>query len=247
MAKVILINGSFRKQNTFKLLNRIKKMLKGHTISMLDLNQINIKPCTGCQKCLTTDECPIDDDVKDLYTKLLDADGLIIGSPVYMRDISGYLKVMFDRGCKYYHRPKLAGKPVFFVTTTQASGSKNTIRTMKDLALQWGSIYTGHISRTMFNIQNPIKQTKLNKFNYYLKRENKINYKPSLKSIIEFNTQKILAEIAIDIDYDYWKKTGLLKAPYYFKCKLNLFKRFYGYAFYKFLKRIIGKKKDDKL
>jgi len=42
-----------------------------------------INPCTGCNKCRDNKKCVIDDDMQGLYAKMMAADGIVMGSPVY--------------------------------------------------------------------------------------------------------------------------------------------------------------------
>lgn len=176
-------------------------------------------------------------------TKISNADGIIIGSPVYLRQLSGYLKLLFDRGCSWYHRSPLVGKPVFFVTTTQVTGSKATIKYLNDLSVQWGTINSGHISRTMFNLEKDLNTRSLDTFNYYLDPANKKTYKPSFKQIIEFNTQKVLALNVLPLDKKYWIEKAYSEQAYFYDCRINLFKRFIGGAYYKLLTYFITKNK----
>lgn len=57
----------------------------------------NIMPCDGCQSCLNTGICHLKDDMQDIYPKLLEANGLIFGTPVYFWTVSGQAKVFIDR------------------------------------------------------------------------------------------------------------------------------------------------------
>ncbi len=66
-------------------------------IELISLANKKILPCDGCDCCLETGECIIDDDMQEIYPKLLAADGIIIGSPVYMWGICGLAKVFIDR------------------------------------------------------------------------------------------------------------------------------------------------------
>ena len=56
-----------------------------------------ILPCDGCDHCLETAECMIDDDMQDIYPKLLAADGIIIGTPVYFWGATAQAKAIIDR------------------------------------------------------------------------------------------------------------------------------------------------------
>ena len=61
------------------------------------LGDKSILPCTGCETCLETGNCKIEDDMQEIYPKLLAADGIIIGAPVYFWGISGLAKIFMDR------------------------------------------------------------------------------------------------------------------------------------------------------
>ncbi len=57
----------------------------------------NIKPCTGCFSCLGTGECRIKDDMPEIHLKLLEADGIIFGTPVYFFSAAAQAKILIDR------------------------------------------------------------------------------------------------------------------------------------------------------
>jgi len=243
MKNVVIINGSIRKMGTFSLLKRIESLLGDCEVTFLNIKDFDIKPCIGCENCIREGTCNIKDEVNVILSRINQSDGLIIGSPIYLRHISGYLKVLIDRGCAWYHRSPLVGKPVFFVTTTQVTGSKAAIRYLSDLSVQWGTINTGHISRNMFNLDNEVEGRALDKFKHYLEEENRKDYRPSFKQIIEFNTQKVLGVNIIPLDMEYWEEKGYVDKPYFYDCRMNIFKRLAGAAYYKLLTHFIVKNK----
>jgi multimeric flavodoxin WrbA len=58
----------------------------------------DLKPCDGCWACIETGgKCHIKDDMQDLYPKVLEADGLIFGSPVYFMSVTAQGKIIIDR------------------------------------------------------------------------------------------------------------------------------------------------------
>jgi multimeric flavodoxin WrbA len=247
MAKILMINGNQGKKTTYHLLQRIGELFSEHDVEIVNVSDYNVKPCVGCENCLRKGTCHINDDADIILNKMIEADGVIIGSPIHLRHIPGYLKNIFDRGCAWYHRSPIVGKPVLFVTTTQVTGSKAAINYLKDLSVQWGTVDAGNISRTLFTLDKPLLKKNLNKFKKYLDKENLKKYKPSMKQIFEFNTQKVLAEEILPIDLEFWKEKGYLSSPYFFTCKINFLKRFVGYSYYKFLKNIISKNKKKDL
>ena len=245
MKRIVIINSSMRKKSTYSLLKRIESFFGDYQVEFLSIKDFDIKPCIGCENCLRRGNCNIKDEANILLTKISESDGIIICTPVYLRQISGYLKVLIDRGCAWYHRSPLVGKPIFFVTTTQVTGSKQAISYLNDVSLQWGTINTGSISRTMFNLEKEIKQESLSKFMYYMDGNNKKKHKPKLKQIIEFHTQKVLAVNILPLDLAFWTEKGYINKPYFYECRINIFKRIIGSSYYKMLSYFIYKNKAE--
>ncbi|MCD4826366.1 MAG: flavodoxin family protein [Acholeplasmataceae bacterium] len=243
MAKILIINGSQRKKNTYGLLKRVQEEFIDDEIDFVNISEFEIKACTGCEQCLRKGDCHLKDDGQMILDKMVESDGIIIGTPIYLRQIPGLLKVIFDRGCAWYHRSPLVGKPIFFVTTTQVTGTKNAIKYLKDLSVQWGMVYAGKLNKTLFNLDKPFKSSIFNKFKKYLDHENLLTYRPSMKQIFEFHTQKVLAQEILPLDKIYWEEKGYVDKPYFFKCKIHLWTRFLGFLYYKFLSNIISKNK----
>lgn len=95
--KVILINGSPRKNwNTHNLLMEAENGAReaGAETELFHLYDLNFKDCRSCFACKlkgnqTNGVCAIKDDLKPVYEKIMDADGLIIGSPIYYGNLTG--------------------------------------------------------------------------------------------------------------------------------------------------------------
>jgi multimeric flavodoxin WrbA len=63
-------------------------------------SDLDIKPCRGCLGCRKGDQdrgCVIDDDMQKLYGALEQADVLVLGSPIYMGQMSAQAKIFTDR------------------------------------------------------------------------------------------------------------------------------------------------------
>ncbi len=77
----------------------------GAEVELVRLLDLNIKPCTGCNACVIdlmekggSGRCVIkDDDLNFIDEKLMECDGLILGSPIYEKTPQGLLKVLNDR------------------------------------------------------------------------------------------------------------------------------------------------------
>ncbi|MCG8564718.1 MAG: flavodoxin family protein, partial [Desulfobacterales bacterium] len=61
------------------------------------LTDLKISPCTGCNKCRSRGICSQDDDMTLLLETLTNAQGLVVGSPIYMGQMSGQAKIFMDR------------------------------------------------------------------------------------------------------------------------------------------------------
>jgi multimeric flavodoxin WrbA len=77
----------------------------GAEVEIVRLLDLNIRPCTGCNSCVVdlfekagSGDCIIkNDDFKFIDEKILESDGLIVGSPIYEKAPQGLLKILNDR------------------------------------------------------------------------------------------------------------------------------------------------------
>lgn len=98
--KILGIVGSKRKKgNTYHLVERALKGAesKGAQTELIYLGDYSINGCIGCEGCKESFTCVINDDMQKLYPLLLEADGLILGSPTYFYDVSADVKAFIDR------------------------------------------------------------------------------------------------------------------------------------------------------
>jgi multimeric flavodoxin WrbA len=101
--KVVAFNGSARKDgNTAILLKRVLKALEAEGIEteLIQLAGKQIHGCTACRACFETknQHCAItDDNVNEYIQKMVEADGIILGSPTYFGMMSPEMKALIDR------------------------------------------------------------------------------------------------------------------------------------------------------
>ena len=115
----LYISASNRKNNSYNLLNK----LRSENDIFISLADLNIKYCIGCNACQTNkkNECVLTDDVNKIYNAISKCDKIIIMSPIYMNQITGILKNVFDRFNPYCASEKLKGKKIFLITVGQMS------------------------------------------------------------------------------------------------------------------------------
>lgn len=98
--KILGLSCSPKKQgNTVTLLNEALNAAKnaGADVELYSVAGKDIRPCDACLACVKTGKCHINDDMQELYGKLLQADGIIFGTPIYYYGMSGQAKIIIDR------------------------------------------------------------------------------------------------------------------------------------------------------
>lgn len=103
--KIIAFNGSPRKTcNTATLLNKALEgaVSQGAETELIHLYDLNYKGCISCFACKTKDgksygKCPIQDDLAPIFKKVEEADAIILGSPIYLRRVTGEMAAFMER------------------------------------------------------------------------------------------------------------------------------------------------------
>ena len=105
--KFFAINGSPRKTyNTAKLLDKslegIKSILPEASTKRIDLYDIPFNGCKSCFACKKINgrhygRCVYKDDFKPILNEIVQADGIILGSPVYFGDLTGNMRCFLER------------------------------------------------------------------------------------------------------------------------------------------------------
>ena len=137
--KVVVITGSPHRDGTSALMAR--KFVEGanksgHEVYKFDAAFKKVHPCIGCDKCeCGKNPCVFQDDMKELYCKLQEADVVVYISPLYYHNISAQLKTVLDRYHGIDNLIRGTGKKVFTIITAAYpedwvfDGVKATIKT----------------------------------------------------------------------------------------------------------------------
>ena len=145
--KVLLVNGSpHRAGNTFQTLQIIRDCLHQHGIEsrLFQLGSGRIRGCTGCNGCKTSFRCVYEDDCCNaLIEAMAEADGIIIGSPVYFAGANGALCAILDRvfyaaaehGRLFAHKPAAAVVNCYRAGATAALDRLNKYFTFSEMPI----------------------------------------------------------------------------------------------------------------
>lgn len=98
--KIVGISGSPKSGgNNDELIEKMLNIAKerGFETDQILISESKIAPCIACGVCGRGEKCPVDDDMQPVYEKLVEADGIIVSSPVYFGTMTAQLKALFDR------------------------------------------------------------------------------------------------------------------------------------------------------
>ena len=98
--KVLLINGSPKANgNTAFALNQMAEIFadQGIETEIIPIGNKAIRGCVACGSCYKTGKCAIDDIVNEVAPKFEEADGIVVGSPVYYASANATLIAFLDR------------------------------------------------------------------------------------------------------------------------------------------------------
>ncbi len=132
--KILGVSCSPREEgNTVTLLNHVLDGARseGAQTELFSVSGKDIKPCDSCRACTKTGECIIKDDMQQLYPKLLEADGIIVGTPVYFYGMTAQAKAIIDRTISMNRPEKSLANKVGGVVVT--AGSMGIVDALKDL------------------------------------------------------------------------------------------------------------------
>ncbi len=154
MMKVLGINASPRgvKSQTLRL---VKAVLvgtesRGLEVELVDLGLLKIRFCKGCFVCYRTGQCPQKDDFQTLYEKMLAADGLVMGSPNYVRSVTAQMKTLLDRMADTIHCQLFSGKYGAAVATSGGLGQDERVREyLCEVLSTFGSFVSGSVGTSI--------------------------------------------------------------------------------------------------
>ena len=159
--KVLGLFGSPRRGGNTEIL--LEEALKGAEaggaeIERLYLTDLKITPCTECHGCDSTGNCVILDDMQKIYPKLLEADIIILASPIFFYGVTAWAKILIDRSQALWAKKYLVSDPSmgkmgkrrkgYFISVGATKGQKvfeGAILTVKYFFDAINTEYTGEL------------------------------------------------------------------------------------------------------
>lgn len=244
--KILAINGSYRTNgNTARVINLIAEQLYfeanqfGEQLNFdkVDLGKLNIQFCHGCRICFNLGEehCPLKDDLLAIKTKIKEADGVIVATPVYVNDVNGITKNWIDRMAHVCHRPEFAGKCIYILATVADGPTGHALMTLNMALRTWGFYLVGNTGfktgalmkrqEIQSRYENQMKKIGSKLFQSIAKKQ---FTQPSFLSLMTFRIQQHAWQRQTDdsFDYTYWKNQGWLdnKQSFYIPHQANIIK-----------------------
>lgn len=220
MVKVFIFNGSLNRNSTtdYLIKNFLNKLKQNSDIELSTyyLKNKEISNCIGCSRCFQNKECVLDD--KDCFDKvraeMLDSDIIIIGTPIYANNVTGYCKTFIDRISSWCHIFKLIGKREVIITTTSNSGLDEvnnylykvmSYLGLADIEVISHQLNKDNINRTLDEIDY-ISSKLINN----IKNNEKLKFSKLSEESFERLKEFYLSENANINEKKYWEETGMI-------------------------------------
>jgi multimeric flavodoxin WrbA len=220
--KIIGINGSPKREKSqtrllvMGVLEGARKA--GADVTFVDLCSLEINYCTACGTCYAKGECIHDDDFPMLLEKMLDADGIVFGSPNYINSVTAQLKTMFDRMADSIHCQFFTGKYGCAVSTAGGSMADEVADYMNETLLHLGAMTVGKVGVNFLGNPDAIVPAEKQAKELGRKLVDAIRTKwtdPAQQKILAERKEYFKRMVMFNKDiwkheYDYWKDRGEL-------------------------------------
>lgn len=132
MKNVLIISASPRKHgNSDILCDRFAQGAaeSGHSVEKIFLAEKDIGYCRGCGVCNSTHKCVQKDDMADILDKMVNADVIVLATPVYFYTMDGQMKTFIDRTVPRY--TEIENKDFYFIMTAADTEKSSLNRTVE--------------------------------------------------------------------------------------------------------------------
>lgn len=256
--KILMILGSPRKKDTWQAFKKFEQKFKQYEeaeFEYVSLMKYQLRDCLGCHNCVSLGDeyCPERGKIQELLTKLIEADGVVLGTPIYSEQVSYLMKKFLDYLAFLYHRPRLFDT-VFMGIVTGSPMAKNILNYLKKCTIAWGGIWAGGFSSPHYEALTPKFQKKNDqsmqkmalRFHSLLVAPSRV--KPSFSRIMWFNIWKLNVLATKDYctkDFTYWTEKQWLTSSFYYSVQINPLTRFFSQIAFRIAKNFMGKAFND--
>lgn len=221
--KIIGINASPKgdKSQTRRLVMGVLEGARqaGADITFIDICSLDIHYCNACGACYANGECIHDDNYPALLEKMMDADGIVLGSPNYINAVTAQLKTMLDRMADVVHCQSLSGKYGCSVCTAGGAYADEVADYMNMALLNFGATTVGKVGVLVGADPNAIVSGEKKAKELGRKLADAIKTKMVDEVQVKHHTErkeyfKRLVMFNKDLwihEYDHWKGLGELK------------------------------------
>lgn len=147
--KIVLIHGQNHRGSTCMIAQELADKVKEKTQKESEIKEYFLpdafdEPCRGCYTCFMNDltKCPHYTKLEPLATALIDADLIVLESPVYVYHATGQMMSFLDHFGTWWviHRPiaDMTKKQAVVISTAAGGGMKSTVKDMADSLEMWG-------------------------------------------------------------------------------------------------------------
>lgn len=222
--KIIGLNGSPRRSQsrTGQLVEQILNGAReaGAEIEHFEINRLKVEPCIACDKCHKTGYCVQKDDFQETFDKIMAADGLVLGSPVYIYQVTAQLKNWIDRLGNTIHCQRFLGKYGVVVATAGGSGEKETADYLAHVLKRTGMQHVGQLascieeeglleaSSPLFKAANELGHSLVQAIREQTVFPEQIKEQEQVKEYFRYVILKRREKW--NWEYDYWKEKGWL-------------------------------------
>ena len=129
---VLILSSSPRKNGNSDTL--CQQFMKGavdakHTVDRVFLGEKTIHYCTGCGVCNNTGKCVQKDDMADILALMVEADVIVMATPVYFFTMCAQKKTLIDRTAPRY--TEISNKEFYFIATAAVNSKSAMQRTVE--------------------------------------------------------------------------------------------------------------------
>ncbi len=141
--KILILHGQSHEGSTCMVARELAAKIGGEVREFFLPRDFD-RSCLGCYTCFKTDlsHCPHYKEIEPLTSAILEADLLILESPVYVYHATGPMMSFLDHLGTWWvvHRPlpEMSKKQAVVISTAAGGGMKSTLRDMADSLEMWG-------------------------------------------------------------------------------------------------------------